>query len=162
MGTMNIWNTAGTNKASLSFNGSSDVSIDTNAIEATKLKTPRNINGVAFDGSANVDLPLIGYGQTWQDVTASRALGTTYTNSTGKPIMICVFAYGANPAQTLSLRVVINGVNTYIAVDNNSTNTGTPAGTTIIQSGATYKVDVVIGVSTTVSNGTLQAWSELR
>ena len=31
-----------------------------------------------------------GVGQTWQDVTASRALGTTYTNSTGKPIQVSV------------------------------------------------------------------------
>lgn len=31
-----------------------------------------------------------GIGQTWQDVTASRALGTTYTNSTGKPIQVSV------------------------------------------------------------------------
>ena len=31
-----------------------------------------------------------GVGQTWQDVTTSRALGTTYTNSTGKPIQVSV------------------------------------------------------------------------
>lgn len=31
-----------------------------------------------------------GIGQTWQDVTASRALDTTYTNSTGKPIKISI------------------------------------------------------------------------
>lgn len=33
-----------------------------------------------------------GVGQTWQDVTASRALSTTYTNSTGKPINVAVIA----------------------------------------------------------------------
>jgi hypothetical protein len=32
----------------------------------------------------------IGYSQTWQNVTGSRALGTTYTNSTSKPIMVNV------------------------------------------------------------------------
>ena len=32
----------------------------------------------------------LGYGQTWQDVTANRAAATTYTNSTGKPIQILV------------------------------------------------------------------------
>jgi len=31
---------------------------------------------------------MFGVGQTVQDVTASRVLGTTYTNSTGKPILI--------------------------------------------------------------------------
>jgi hypothetical protein len=34
----------------------------------------------------------IGVGQTWQNVTASRAQGTTYTNSTGKPISISITA----------------------------------------------------------------------
>lgn len=34
------------------------------------------------------ELQQIGVGQTWQAVT--RVLGTTYTNSTGKPIMIAV------------------------------------------------------------------------
>jgi hypothetical protein len=32
----------------------------------------------------------IGVGQTWQDVTASRTDGVTYTNSTGRPIFISV------------------------------------------------------------------------
>jgi len=33
-----------------------------------------------------------GVGQTWSDVTGSRASGTTYTNSTGKPIMVNITA----------------------------------------------------------------------
>ena len=32
----------------------------------------------------------LGLGQAWVDVTASRAVGTTYTNSTGRPIQILV------------------------------------------------------------------------
>jgi hypothetical protein len=32
----------------------------------------------------------LGIGQTWQNLTSSRSLGTTYTNSTGKPIYIAV------------------------------------------------------------------------
>lgn len=32
----------------------------------------------------------LGVGQTWQDVTSSRNIGTTYTNDTGKPIEIFV------------------------------------------------------------------------
>ena len=34
-----------------------------------------------------------GVGQTWKDLTASRVLGTTYTNTTGKPIVVCVRGY---------------------------------------------------------------------
>lgn len=37
--------------------------------------------------------PAIGVGQVWVDVTSSRATGTTYRNTTGKPIMISV-TYG--------------------------------------------------------------------
>lgn len=33
---------------------------------------------------------VIGLGQTRTDVTASRVLGTTYTNSTGKPILVSI------------------------------------------------------------------------
>ncbi len=33
---------------------------------------------------------VLGLGQTWQDVTASRVVGTTYTNTTGKPILVQV------------------------------------------------------------------------
>tara|TARA_R110000803_G_scaffold3373_4_gene11432 strand:- start:361 stop:804 length:444 start_codon:yes stop_codon:yes gene_type:complete len=36
------------------------------------------------------DAVPIGVGQTWQNVTASRAKSTTYYNTTGKPIMLCV------------------------------------------------------------------------
>jgi hypothetical protein len=32
----------------------------------------------------------IGVGQTWQNMTASRSPGTTYTNTTGRPIQILV------------------------------------------------------------------------
>ena len=32
----------------------------------------------------------LGVGQSWQDVTASRAFSTLYTNNTGKPIQVAV------------------------------------------------------------------------
>lgn len=40
---------------------------------------------------ANLRSSVLGLGQTWQDVTASRVLGTVYTNSTGKPIQVTVY-----------------------------------------------------------------------
>ena len=40
--------------------------------------------------TASLSLAEIGVGQTWQDVTSSRALDTVYTNSTGKPIQVQV------------------------------------------------------------------------
>ena len=44
-------------------------------------------NGSAWVSSAGVG---IGVGQTWQNVTGSRAGGVTYTNSTGKPIEVVI------------------------------------------------------------------------
>ena len=43
------------------------------------------------------DLKEIGVGQTWQDMTLSRFNLTTYTNTTGKPIMVNIStSYSAN------------------------------------------------------------------
>jgi len=53
----------------------------------------------------SIDSSLFGIGQTVQDVTASRALGTTYTNSTGKPILISLTVHGANDFGTTTLTV---------------------------------------------------------
>ncbi len=51
-----------------------------------------NISAPNLSGTNTGDQTLseIGVGQTWQDVTSSRASGVTYTNSTGKPITAVV------------------------------------------------------------------------
>jgi hypothetical protein len=49
-----------------------------------------NITGNA--ATATTDSQHLGMSQTWQVVSGSRALGTTYTNSTGKPIQVSVTA----------------------------------------------------------------------
>ena len=43
----------------------------------------------AFSGTVS-GISSIGIGQTWTDVTSSRAKDTEYQNTTGKPIMISV------------------------------------------------------------------------
>lgn len=45
-----------------------------------------DIGDIVFDSN----LQQIGVGQTRQNVTASRTIGTTYTNSTGKPIFVSI------------------------------------------------------------------------
>ena len=63
------------------------------------------VNGadaVVFDstgivsGDTNTLNKTIGVNQTWQNVTGSRAFGTTYYNTTGKPI--AVSGFGVNSA----------------------------------------------------------------
>lgn len=86
MGSMNIYN--GTNKASITYSGTSDVSVD-----ATNLSgLTGNVQTQLGTKANTADLKEIGVGQTWQNVTASRALGVTYTNTTGKPIMVAIGA----------------------------------------------------------------------
>lgn len=46
--------------------------------------------------------------QTWQNVTGSRSSGTTYTNSTGAPILVIVYG-NDNPGQGFSLTFTVNG-----------------------------------------------------
>ena len=62
------------------------------SITPTKVSVAGNMTAASFigNGSQLTDLAVLGMNQTWQDVTASRAKGTTYTNTTGRPIQILV------------------------------------------------------------------------
>lgn len=105
------------------------------------------------DGSINsADLATavlpIGVGQTWQDVKSSRALGTTYTNNTGRPIFLTVSTASAGDT---SITVTINGL--AIRLGRNSVSGGEPFGSILIPAGATYSV---------ANSGALQTWFELR
>lgn len=50
----------------------------------------------------------IGFGQSWQDVKASRASGTPYTNSTGRPIMVAIAGNASSGSPNVT--VVVGGV----------------------------------------------------
>lgn len=47
-------------------------------------------------GNANTSMSSIGYGQAWQSVLGSRVAGTTYYNTTGKPIQACIVMNGSS------------------------------------------------------------------
>lgn len=56
---------------------------------------------------------VLGMGQTWQDMTASRSFGTTYTNTTGRVICVSVYTQmGADntPVASWSLAILVNGM----------------------------------------------------
>ena len=64
--------------------------------------TVANTGVTSVNGSTGaVTVTSIGVGQTWQDVTGSRSSGVTYTNSTGKPIMVNVFSSGIDSSFSL-------------------------------------------------------------
>lgn len=93
-----------------------------------------------------MDAALLGWGQTWQDVTGSRAANTAYQNTTGKPICVSVFvgAIGATRALEVS-----TDNSTWGDVANTTTGGGTMQA--IVPPGHYYRM-----------NGSFGLWRELR
>ena len=113
--------------------------------------TTTTITLPSTSGTAALTSEIIGVGQTWQNVTASRALGTTYTNSTSKPIFIaveCGLSVGGS-----AFSITVNGVKMcrYYA----QANSGGVTQWSIVPSGQTY-------LATNESGATLNNWLELR
>lgn len=71
--------------------------------------TAGNGGVTSVNGSTGaVTVTSIGVGQTWQNVTGSRSSGTSYTNSTGKPIL--VNAFSSRTDSGFQLTAVCDGV----------------------------------------------------
>ncbi len=91
----------------------------------------------------------LGVGQTWQDFTGSRAQATTYTNTTGRPIVVDVSWGGTGTVVNFQ----IDGVTVKQIQSAASGGTQTNI-TAIIAAGSTYNFNVT-GV-------TISKWFELR
>ncbi|WP_418230046.1 pyocin knob domain-containing protein [Citrobacter portucalensis] len=128
------------------------LALDGDAATATKLKTARAINGVMFDGSKNISIPSLGIGQTVQNVTSLRALGVTYTNSTGKPIAVGVAVRGGI---SLTTTASLNGV-PYCYDASTATNASGNGVWFVVPDGMTYSVEC------TQTAATITFWTELR
>jgi hypothetical protein len=74
----------------------------------------------------------------WHDVTSSRALGTTYTNTTGMPLMV-LLTNNFSPSNALVLRVIYYGVQVEFGVSTNG-GYGSPGFCIIIPVAATYSL----------------------
>ena len=95
---------------------------------------------------------ILGVGQTWQDVTASRAAGVTYTNSAGRPIFVIV----TGRDQSSGGRAYVDGLSVG-GFTQSSTGTVLSTISFIVPDGSTYSVSS--GVSIT---GADKQWVELR
>lgn len=96
----------------------------------------------------------LGIGQTWTNLTGSRVVSTTYTNSTGKPIMVNFLAYCGSAA---IISATVNG--TAFRVQYCENGGGQYSGASfIVPDGATYSVS---GSNVNFSTGSAQ-WFELR
>jgi hypothetical protein len=119
----------------------------TSALQAVAPSTSGNVltsDGTTWN-SAAIPQTGIGIGQTWQNVTGSRSAGTTYTNSTGKPIFVSLSCVGSSTA-TFS----IDGIQVS-EIGGSSAVRGMMGG--IVPNGSTY----VTGGSVTID-----VWAELR
>jgi hypothetical protein len=122
----------------------------TQATAGTWATAPSTIQG--YGGNAVADMGSIGYGQTYSAPT--RALATTYYNTTGKPIT-CVVVGSSGAGNFGSMSVSINGATAFIfAQSQNSSGTVACSGTFIVPANVSYIV--------TANNIGLGSWNELR
>lgn len=87
----------------------------------------------------------IGDGQTWQNLTASRAFGITYTNSTGRPIYVQISSSMSTGQSVLT----VAGVQVVQVTEGAESNQSIGA---VVPPGATYSA----------TGALLQIWAELR
>jgi hypothetical protein len=90
----------------------------------------------------------VGIGQTWQALAGSRSEGTTYQNTTGKPIGVSISINGSSGRE---YQVSVNG-STWIALT--SMPSGRTASSFIVPDNWYYRL--------TGGGTTIEAWAELR
>ena len=114
------------------------------AAAGTWATAPTLVQGAG--GQALAALSSLGYGQTWQSVT--RATGTTYYNTTGKPIIAAwqgTYSAGASTVWT------VNGVSGIGYLSNALGVPQTNSAQVLIPAGASYSLVVVAGTFTAIS-----------
>jgi hypothetical protein len=109
-----------------------------------------SVNGI----QGAVTVSSVGVGQSWS--TPSRALNTTYTNSTGKPIMVNVsIIHNTNQQSYLA----VNGVNVAYTGWQGLSGGDIPGMlSAIVPNGATYAANTS---NSGYGNGVLSLWAEL-
>lgn len=130
------------------------------AIGAVKLNN--TLTSTATDAAATAAQAKVladrdfGIGQTWQDVKASRNAGTTYTNSTNRPISVYVKCRSTSSGTVnLEASATVGGVEVSSGSAYSANTSYFIALSFIVPPGATYSV-------TLVANVALDKWSELR
>ena len=131
-----------------------------NSVNATKLNVSGNGTSgqvLQSDGDGSFSWGTggqLGVGQTWQNVLSSRSLGTTYTNSTGKPIFVSIYCAGQpnNCEWELIVDSVSLGHQGVVSVASAGMRATMSA---IVPNGSTYR-------AVNISNATLTSWAELR
>jgi hypothetical protein len=124
----------------------------TSAIQTVAPSTAGNLltsNGTTWTSTAPIG---VGIDQTWQSVIGSRAFGTTYTNSTGKPIMVNIAATVIN---TTTITANVSGVTVAVEAGTGATSNSPATVSFIVPNGATYSIS-------NSGSSTISVWAELR
>lgn len=104
-------------------------------------------------------LGVLGVGQSWQDVSASRVLNTSYRNTTGRPIQVSISVNkGAGASATMSIQVSTDNVNwtKVVGYGGYSSGGGWTFSSMIIPNNVYYRA------SDTGSGSNITGWAELR
>lgn len=104
--------------------------------------------GVLYAASV---MGVLGVNQTWQSVTHIRQAGVTYTNTTGRPIMVSITSHCTTGG---SSNLIIDGVGLCITGGGDRMQS---SATGIVPNGSTYKYQ-----SFAAGNDFLDNWHELR
>jgi len=132
--------------------------VNTTNVNATSIGT----NSITFPSGYTQNSSALGYNQSYSQ--PSRSLGTTYTNSTGRPIFVLVSLNG-NAGSTTSFlaRGYVNDVQIWLSYASGSYNPPVAgyAVTTvylIVPAGSTYRIttEQIWG-----ANGYIASWAEL-
>jgi hypothetical protein len=124
----------------------------TQATAGTWATAPSTIQGCG--GQALTAMSSLGYSQVWTNVLSSpgRVSGTTYYNTTGRPIVASI--YPTNTVNTSSVTATVNGAVVAVNAQFNGAGTSAQIGLSfIIPPNASYSAAVLT---------TVGGWSELR
>lgn len=117
------------------------------------VKAPQGVATVIFGDGTDIVGVREGIGGTGQSIASpTRALATTYTNSTGRPIFVSVTVISSGGNSGVSLSVGGAVASSGLAVPGQSAATVS----SVVPDGSTYRVDVSGG------SPAISAWSELR
>lgn len=122
-------------------------------LSGTNTGDQTNISGNA--ATATTASNAIGVGQTWTNVTASRAVNTTYTNSTGRSIQLSIIGGDSRAGQTGALAVFIGG--SIVGGTGGVHSTYNPSCNAVIPNGVSYYV-----VPSEAGLDVIISWWELR
>jgi len=125
--------------------------------EETFNKITGEVDGVAtvtevteIVNRVRIDANSLGHSQVWTNVAASRVSGTSYTNTTTRPIMVMVRPNIDSAGVTCTTTIVVGEITIY------SNNYSTEPPSFIVPVGSTYSVTV------SGSTTTFASWVELR